>query len=83
MPAFNPAEAACLGHEDPELWFSHDPVHVRMAKEVCADCPVREGCLEYALDNNIRNGVWGGLDESEIRSLRRKLRLPVQEEQAS
>ncbi len=36
-----------------------------MAKNVCADCPVRARCLDHALTAGERYGVWGGLDENE------------------
>jgi WhiB family redox-sensing transcriptional regulator len=39
------------------------------AKKVCAGCDVREKCLEYALENNERHGVWGGLSEQQRRKL--------------
>lgn len=43
----------------------------RPAKEVCHRCPVRERCLEYAMANGEKFGVWGGLSEKERRALRR------------
>jgi len=35
------------------------------AKAICATCPVREECLEYALETNQDSGIWGGLDEEQ------------------
>ncbi len=35
------------------------------AKAVCASCPVRVECLEYALEHYVRFGIWGGLNEHE------------------
>ncbi len=35
------------------------------AKAVCAQCPVRMECLEWAIDTRQPHGVWGGLDEHE------------------
>jgi WhiB family redox-sensing transcriptional regulator len=40
------------------------------AKAICARCPVREACLDYALRWNITYGVWGGLSEKQRRRLR-------------
>lgn len=44
---------------------------VRQAKAVCAGCPVRKECLEYALTHSERQGVWGG------KSARERLRMRV------
>ena len=30
------------------------------AKALCAACPVRQECLEYAIQNDVRDGIWGG-----------------------
>jgi WhiB family transcriptional regulator, redox-sensing transcriptional regulator len=70
------AEAACRG-EDPELFFpagSTGPalLQIAEAKEVCARCPVRDACLDFALGSGQRFGIWGGLTEDERRSLRRR-----------
>lgn len=67
--------AACLS-VDPELFFPNGQtgMHSRQAKQakkVCAGCPVRDACLEFALDSRQDFGVWGGLTEEERRSLRR------------
>ena len=43
----------------------------RQAKQVCAACPVRAECLDYALRVNEPLGVWGGLDPIERRTLLR------------
>jgi hypothetical protein len=40
------------------------------ARQVCAACPVRQPCLDYALTHGISHGVWGGLAERERRPLR-------------
>jgi WhiB family redox-sensing transcriptional regulator len=39
------------------------------AKAVCARCPVRRQCLEFALSVREPHGIWGGLNETERRSL--------------
>jgi transcription factor WhiB len=40
------------------------------ARQVCAACPVRQACLDYAISNRITHGIWGGLTERERRALR-------------
>lgn len=65
--------AACLG-ADPGLFFPMDGTSAKPAKAVCAVCPVRAACLDFALDNNERHGVWGGLTERQRRPLRKARR---------
>lgn len=47
---------------------------VGVAKRICASCPVREYCLEFALRTNQDHGVWGGHTEEERRTIRRSRR---------
>ncbi len=44
------------------------------AKAICAQCVVREQCLEAALDNRERIGVWGGTSARERRRILRRRR---------
>jgi hypothetical protein len=44
----------------------------REAKKICTGCEVKAQCLEYALANDERFGIWGGLSERERRRLRRR-----------
>jgi WhiB family redox-sensing transcriptional regulator len=43
-----------------------------VAKAICARCPVRIECLEYALTVRETHGTWGGLNEAERRALLRE-----------
>ena len=45
---------------DAELWFAESPRDVEFAKTLCADCPVRDLCLDGALARREPWGVWGG-----------------------
>lgn len=67
--------AACNG-VDSDIFFpaSEEPPAAARAKGICAECPVQEACLQYALSTNQAAGVWGGLDANERRRLRRRLR---------
>jgi WhiB family redox-sensing transcriptional regulator len=61
--------------EAPSLFFPHDGVGVEVARRICATCPVKAPCLEYALANGIDHGVWGGASERERRRIARRRRL--------
>ena len=62
---------------DPDLFFpvgttGQALLQIAKAKEVCGECPVSTQCLEYALQNDERFGIWGGLSERERRKLKRR-----------
>ncbi len=63
--------ANCLG-VDPDLFFPERGASTREAKEVCRGCVVRDDCLEYALRNGEKFGIWGGMSERERRRIRRQ-----------
>jgi WhiB family redox-sensing transcriptional regulator len=67
------AQGKCR-EEPPETFFPTNGVGVEIAKRVCANCPVRELCLEYALFHNIEHGVWGGASERARRRIARHRR---------
>ena len=67
-------EANCLG-VDPDLFFPERGASTREAKEVCRGCTVRLDCLEYALVNGEKFGIWGGMSERERRRIRRQRAL--------
>jgi WhiB family redox-sensing transcriptional regulator len=56
---------------DPEAFFPEQGESARDAKRVCGLCEVRAECLEYALANDERFGIWGGLTEREMRRLKK------------
>ena len=58
----------------PAVFFPSDGLGVQAAQKICADCPVSEACLEYALANRIDHGVWGGRSERERRRILRRRR---------
>jgi WhiB family redox-sensing transcriptional regulator len=65
--------AACRG-VDPEIFYAATDEDADVAKSICAQCMVREPCLEYALANREREGVWGGATERERRRIVRQRR---------
>ena len=72
-----------------DIFFPKKGGSTREAKAICAQCPVRQECLDYALDYESHNhpgadtrhphGIWGGLSERERRALLRERRAPEQE----
>ena len=64
----------CLG-VDPDLFFPERGASTREAKEICRGCVVREDCLEHALANGEKFGIWGGMSERERRRIRRQRAL--------
>jgi WhiB family transcriptional regulator, redox-sensing transcriptional regulator len=62
---------ALCAQVDTELFFPVKGASTKAAKQVCQRCPAREECLAYALENDERFGVWGGLSAPERRALTR------------
>ena len=63
-------EAALCAQTDPEAFFPEKGGSTRDAKKVCASCEVKAACLTYALENDERFGIWGGLSSRERRKIR-------------
>jgi WhiB family redox-sensing transcriptional regulator len=71
-------QAACRG-QDANYFFAPAYFEKRAekqrreayAKAICARCPAREPCLDYALRTRDPHGVWGGLNEMERRAVLR------------
>jgi WhiB family redox-sensing transcriptional regulator len=69
-------QAACRGPQS-EVFFppsqserKHDRLErERRAKAICGICPVRSDCLSYAMEIRESHGIWGGLSESERKSM--------------
>jgi WhiB family redox-sensing transcriptional regulator len=71
-------DAACAT-TDPELWFPElDSLwRVAQAKNICEKkCPVKQECLDYALVNKFKDGIWGGLSPTERHRLMMGKRKP-------
>jgi WhiB family redox-sensing transcriptional regulator len=70
------SHSACRG-EDPELFFPIAAAgavlaQIRLAKAVCARCPVQANCLSYALVTGQDDGIWGGTTREERWPARRR-----------
>ncbi|MBB3115660.1 WhiB family transcriptional regulator [Corynebacterium bovis] len=66
-------EQALCAQTDPEAFFPEKGGSTREAKRICQACGVRDECLEYALANDERFGIWGGLSERERRRLKKRM----------
>ena len=64
-------ERALCAQTDPEAFFPEKGGSTREAKRICLGCEVKDACLEYALANDERFGIWGGLSERERRRIKR------------
>ncbi len=71
-PEFEWQERALCAQTDPEAFFPEKGGSTREAKRVCMSCDVRSECLEYALSNDERFGIWGGLSERERRRVKKR-----------
>jgi len=58
------SEALCTRRTDVEFFPEHGR-RAASAKGVCHTCPVQLQCLDYAVANEIHDGVWGGLSPQE------------------
>jgi len=67
------SDAACRG-ADLDLFFPISDDDAGPAKAICATCPVRDACLEWAIATHQEDGVFGGLNAAERRRLRRRRR---------
>jgi WhiB family redox-sensing transcriptional regulator len=59
----------------PDFFFEKDEDRHRtfkIARQLCAECPVKALCASYALDNDEPFGVWGGLSTRERRRMMRR-----------
>ncbi len=71
-------EAACKG-VDLDIFFSLDETDQKQALELCRGCPVQQECLRDAIQQREMYGIWGGMRESERRSLIRDRRRQERE----
>ncbi len=65
------ADASCLG-ADFKLFFPDPGRHdsAKGAKAICRKCSVRITCLNWAKENGVMHGIWGGLSTEERKKYR-------------
>ncbi|MGY5127356.1 WhiB family transcriptional regulator [Streptomyces nigrescens] len=76
VTASNWTEYRACADTDPDVFTDDDKRVQAFAKDICALCPVRSFCLQFAIDTNTQHGVYGGLDPDERDELLGKRRLP-------
>jgi WhiB family redox-sensing transcriptional regulator len=74
--------ANCLGANE-DLFFPDRGASTRVAKQICAACQVRIDCLEYAVTQGEKFGIWGGLSERERRKIRKQRAMEALERAVS
>jgi WhiB family transcriptional regulator, redox-sensing transcriptional regulator len=81
------SDGACL-HADPDLFFpismtGRAAEQIAQAKAICARCPVREPCLEFAQEHEPGYGIWGGTTPQDRQQARRRERHATRARPAS
>ena len=66
-------QALCKG-TSPTLFFPDDKANGSAvyitARTICAECEVSWECLQFAVENGIKDGMWGGRSPNERRGMR-------------
>lgn len=65
-------DGALCAQVDTDLFYPEKGGSTKPAKRVCAGCDVRQQCLDFAVENDERHGIWGGLSERERRRLKQQ-----------
>ncbi|MET9871167.1 MULTISPECIES: WhiB family transcriptional regulator [unclassified Streptomyces] len=63
---------------DPDLFFPVTPAdegRIGSARKICSTCPVREACLESAMESGDVFGIRGGMTEDERKGIRHQFQL--------
>lgn len=74
-------QSSCRG-ADADLFFPERGASTRKAKAICTACNVREQCLEFAIQQSEKFGIWGGLSERERRKIRKERSVAARQRQA-
>lgn len=85
FPDFEQEGYPLCSKADPEMFFPVDAapgvprnsevyLHEKEAKAICAECPLRVQCADYALQDPEIQGIWGGLTGGDRRRMLRRLR---------
>jgi len=72
----------CRG-ADADLFFPERGASTRKAKAICNACQVKGECLEFAITQSEKFGIWGGLSERERRKIRKERSIAARIRRAS
>lgn len=70
--------AACIGLD--HLFFLERGGDPRPAQQICADCPVKQPCLDYSIKTRTTFGIWGGMGPEQKKTYMRKRALAAKRE---
>ncbi|MDD7464898.1 MAG: WhiB family transcriptional regulator [Actinomycetaceae bacterium] len=68
-------EDALCAQTDPDIFYPEKGGSTAPATSVCNNCLVRAQCLEYAIANDIRHGIWGGTSDNDRKRIARERRM--------
>lgn len=74
-------QSSCRG-ADADLFFPERGASTRKAKAICNACDVQAECLEFAIQQSEKFGIWGGLSERERRKIRKERAVAARQRQA-
>lgn len=72
----------CRG-ADADLFFPERGASTRKAKAICGACEVKMECLEFAITQGEKFGIWGGMSERERRRIRKERSIVARRRRAS
>lgn len=65
-------EDALCAQTDPDVFYPEKGGSTAPATSICSSCQVRQECLEYAVTNDIRHGIWGGTSDNDRKRMSRE-----------
>ncbi|MFC5384281.1 WhiB family transcriptional regulator [Arcanobacterium hippocoleae] len=68
-------EDALCAQTDPDIFYPEKGGSTAPATSICQGCAVRAQCLEYAITNDIRHGIWGGTSDNDRKRIARERRI--------
>lgn len=68
-------EDALCAQTDPDIFYPEKGGSTTPATSVCNNCTVRAECLEYAVANDIRHGIWGGTSDNDRKRMARERKI--------